>query len=95
MVVLENTLRNVFIEGRVTNHSMRAISVTQMCKSGVPEKVIQERTGHKSLDALRVYERTNTHSMKLYPGFYLHHILVLTTNRCKYRDSMHPSLQLV
>ena len=47
------------IEGRVTNHSLRATSVTQMYESGVPEKVIQERTGHKSLDALWVYERTN------------------------------------
>ena len=47
------------IEGRVTNHSMRATSVTQMYETGVPEKVIQERTGHRSLEALRVYERTN------------------------------------
>ena len=46
------------IEGRVTNHSMRATSVTQMYATGVPEKVIQERTGHRSLEALRVYERT-------------------------------------
>ena len=48
------------IEGRVTNHSMRATSVTQMYPTGVPEKVIQERTGHRSLEALCVYERTNT-----------------------------------
>ena len=27
--------------------------------SGVPEKLVQERTGHQSLEALRVYERTN------------------------------------
>ena len=48
------------IEGRITNHSMRATSVTQMYETGVPEKVIQERTGHRSLEALRVYERTNS-----------------------------------
>ena len=30
-----------------------------MYETGVPEKVIQERTGHRSLEALRVYERTN------------------------------------
>ena len=47
------------IEWRVTNHSMRATSVTQMYATGVPEKVIQERTGHRSLEALCVYERTN------------------------------------
>ena len=48
------------IEGRITHHSMRATSVTQMYETGVPEKVIQERTGHRSLEALRVYERTNS-----------------------------------
>ena len=48
------------IEGRVTNHSMCATPVTQMYATGVPEKVIQERTGHRSLEALRIYKRTNT-----------------------------------
>ena len=31
-----------------------------MFEGGVPEKVIQERTGHRSLDGLRKYERTST-----------------------------------
>ena len=52
------------IEGRVTNHSLRATSATQMYEMGVPEKIIQERTGHRSLEALRVYERTNTHQQE-------------------------------
>ena len=47
------------IKGKKTNHSLRATGVTQLYESGVPEKVIQERTGHRSLEALRVYERTN------------------------------------
>ena len=52
------------IEGRITNHSLRATSATQMYEMGVPEKVIQERTGHRSIEALRVYERTNTHQQQ-------------------------------
>ena len=47
------------VEGKKTNHSLQATSATQMYQSGVPEKVIQERTGHHSLEALRCYERTN------------------------------------
>ena len=47
------------IEGRKTNHSLRATGATQMYDSGVPEKLIQERTGHRSTEALRCYERTN------------------------------------
>jgi len=39
---------------------MRATSVTEMYETGVPEKVIQERMGHRSLEALCVYERTNS-----------------------------------
>lgn len=37
------------IEGRVTHHSMCATSVTQMYAKGVLEKVIQGRTGNRSL----------------------------------------------
>ena len=66
---LENKLRKrcalAGIEGRVTNHSMRATSVTCLYETGVPEKVIQERTGHRSLEALRVYERTNSQQHKV------------------------------
>ena len=29
-----------------------------MFRAGVPEKIIQERTGHRSVKALRTYERT-------------------------------------
>ena len=60
---LENKLKKMCslagIEGRISNHSLRATSVTQMYESGVPEKVIQERTGHRWLEALRMYKRTN------------------------------------
>ena len=48
------------IEGDFTNHSLRAMPATQMFDMGVPEKVNQERTGHKSLEALRTYERMNS-----------------------------------
>ena len=47
------------VKGNKTNHSLRAASATQMYANGVPEKLIQERTGHRSLDALRMYERSS------------------------------------
>ena len=40
-----------------TNHSLRVTGATRMYNGGVGEKTIQSRTGHKSLEALRVYER--------------------------------------
>ena len=44
---------------RYTNHSLRATAVTRMFNTGVPEKVIAEKSGHRSLKALRAYERTS------------------------------------
>ena len=45
---------------KITNHSLRASGTSELFMKGVPEKIIQERTGHKSLDALRCYERTTS-----------------------------------
>ena len=42
---------------RKTNHSLRATGTTRMFKAGVPEKLIQQRTGHRSFDSLCVHER--------------------------------------
>ena len=47
------------LSGNKTNHSLRATGATHMYESGVPEKLIQERTGHHSLEALQSYERSN------------------------------------
>ena len=47
------------ITGNFTNHSLRAYGATTLFQSGVSEKLIQQRTGHRSTDALRQYERTS------------------------------------
>ena len=47
-------------DGRGTdssNHSLRATGTTTLFDAGVPEALIQKRSGHKSSKALRVYER--------------------------------------
>ena len=41
-----------------TNHSLRAYGATTLFQGEVPEKIIQQRTGHKSINSLRQYERT-------------------------------------
>ena len=45
---------------RYTNHSLRATSASRLFASGIPEKVIQEKTGHHSLAGLRAYEKTTS-----------------------------------
>ena len=45
------------ILGNKTNHSLRATGTSALFNAGVPEKVIQQRSGHLSLKGLRQYER--------------------------------------
>ena len=51
------------VEGNKTNHSLRSFGVTSMFEENIPEKVIQERSGHRSITALRVYEKTTNKQM--------------------------------
>ena len=45
------------VPGNFTNHSLRATGATLLFNASVPESIIHKRTGHKSLDTLRTYER--------------------------------------
>ena len=47
------------ILGHHANHSLRATGATDLYTAGVPEKIIQERTGHRSIESLRTYEHTS------------------------------------
>lgn len=49
--------REAGIEGDFSNHSLRASGATELFQSGVPERVIQDFTGHRSVKALRQYEQ--------------------------------------
>ena len=46
------------IAGRKTNHSLLATGVSDLFQAGVPDKMIQERSGHLSKDGRRQYQRT-------------------------------------
>ena len=50
-----------------SNHSLRASGATETFRASVPEKIIQEHTGHRSLKALRTYEHT-TGTLNLSPA---------------------------
>ena len=43
------------IQRNETNHSLRSTGATEMYQSGIPEKVIQERSGHQSKEELHSY----------------------------------------
>ena len=54
---LKNMCSDAGIGGHKTNHSLRATAATELFRRGAPETLIQERTGHRSIEALRSYER--------------------------------------
>jgi len=40
-------------------HNLQAYGTTAMLRVGIPEKLIQQHTGHGSIDTLQKYERTS------------------------------------
>ena len=47
------------LQGNFTSHSLKASLATQLYSERVDEQLIQERTGHRSVEALRKYKRTS------------------------------------
>ena len=45
-----------------TNHSLRATSTTRLFACNIPEKIIQEKSGHRSLAGLRAYQKNYNQS---------------------------------
>ena len=54
---MKNMCSEAGISGHKINHSLCATAATEMFRRGAPEKLIQERTGHRSIEALHTYER--------------------------------------
>ena len=52
------------IVGPCTSHSLRVTAATSLYAKQAPEKLIQEHTGHHSLGALRINERTSVHQQE-------------------------------
>ena len=70
---------------KYTNHSLRATGATTPCDAGVPEAIIQKRSGHRSTKALRMYERV-TPAQDLAVSKILH-----STSKVLYNPSGNPT----
>ncbi len=47
------------IGGYKTNHSLRVTAATRLYQAGVDEQLIMKRTGHRSIEGVRVYKRAS------------------------------------
>ncbi len=54
--MMKNIRKDAGIAGKKTNHSLRATVASKLFAAGVPERIIQESTGHRSIEALCLYE---------------------------------------
>ncbi len=59
-MLVKEMCRNSGIAGTKSNHSLRATGATELYRAEVPEKIIKQRTGHRSVESLRKYEHTST-----------------------------------
>lgn len=60
-------VKEMFLEVGIndkTNHSLRATGASELYRANVPEKIIQQRTGHRCLKALRTYEQTTSQQLQ-------------------------------
>jgi len=58
-MLVKEMCKSAGIGGTKSNHSLRATGATELYRAGVPENIIQQRTGHRSLESLRKYEHTS------------------------------------
>ena len=58
--VVEKVMGKAGFDGHFTNHSLRRSCATNLYHNVVPEQVIQETTGHRSVEGVRAYKRTSS-----------------------------------
>ena len=73
------------IGGHKTNHSLRATGASEVFAAGVPEKIIKERTGHRSLEALHIYEHTSSAQHQAVST------ILGSKNKLSYQEAIFPS----
>ena len=48
------------LEGRFTNHAVRKTGITNLLHAGVPTNLVQQVSGHKSIESLKNYASAST-----------------------------------
>ena len=58
--VVKSMMVKAGFEGHYTNHSLRRTCATTLYENNIPEQVIQETTGHRSVEGVRSYKTTSS-----------------------------------
>ena len=81
------------LQEKKTNHSLRVAGATTLFDAGVPEHIIQQRTGHKSVWGLRIYERVNEGQEKMVSKILSGESKKFDESAVKYGDENHETKQ--
>ena len=80
---VKNMCSQAGISGKKTNHSLRATGVTRMFDKGAPEKLIQERTGHRSIKLCELTKEQVLLSTKLFLRFFQQAQMISTCKKSR------------
>ena len=58
--VIPRLMKSAGIKGYFTDHSLRVTAATRLYDAQLDDATIMSRTGHRSVDGVRAYKRTNT-----------------------------------
>ncbi|XP_070564621.1 uncharacterized protein [Ptychodera flava] len=61
---MSRMFKSAGIEGEYTNHCGKVTTATALYQAGVSEDLIMKRTGHRSIDAVRVYKRPSDEQLR-------------------------------
>ena len=62
-IVVSDMAKRISLEGRVTNHSLRANAASRLYQSNLDEQLVMERTGHHST-AVCSYKCTSSEQLQ-------------------------------
>ena len=79
--VIKNIMAKAGFEGYYTNHSLRCSCATTLYDNNIPEQVIQDTTGHRSVEGVRAYKCTSS-AMKRKMSAVLHGVETPAENGC-------------
>ena len=60
MKMVKNMCDEAGIVGNKSNYSLHVAGASSLFDAGVPERIIQQTTGHRSVEGLGVYEKVAT-----------------------------------
>ena len=55
--VVSKMCKDTDLQGQFSNHSLRATIATHGLEKGISDKLIMERTGHRDIRSLQMYQR--------------------------------------